>query len=146
MTKVTMVRVARDKRRHFLRRIGALVSRAVEKKLRVSVVVADEKRGEQFRQQLWTYDEGSFLPSGFVPGDANALDPVVIFINSIPPDESDIILNFAPAAIRVNWREAGAQWVYDFVNPDTDEGREVARLKWNAYKLEGVELSHAEEL
>ena len=141
-----MVRVAKERRQHFLQRISALVSRAVDKKLRVSVVVADEKRGEQFRQQLWTADEGSFLPSGLVPGDANALDPVVIFINSAPPDESDIILNFAPDPVRINWREADAQWVYDFVNPDTDEGREVARRKWNAYKLEGVELSHAEEL
>lgn len=109
-----------------------LLEKTLERGWRAVVEVGSRERAEVIDAQLWTYRDDSFLPHGLAGDELDALQPVIITIESDNPNSAAVRF-FADGAVP----QSGAGYerlVYLFSGHDP-EAVAAAREAWR--KLRG---------
>jgi DNA polymerase-3 subunit chi len=103
----------------------------------VAVRTASAADTVAFDEMLWTFADGSFVPHGTWPMDAEtaAFTPVVVGSGGLPASHRDVLVNLgddAPTDFSTYAR------VCEVVGAD-DEGRKAGRVRWRTYREAGCE-------
>ena len=69
-----------------------LLEKATAKGHRIIIRSADSARLKQLDQQLWTYDEGSFLPHALDTADCKEQQPILLTSSQEVPNGADVLV------------------------------------------------------
>lgn len=121
------------------RALPKLLEKALSGGWRALVVDANEERLEFLNQQLWTYEQGSFLPHGMVKDGAAEKHPVLLH-NAIDNRNGARLLVVTDG--RQLEGEAGFERVIDLIDGHDDGAVAAARARWKQYKEAGHGISY----
>lgn len=112
-----------------------LAEKAYLQGLRVMVRTASPADTAEFDELLWTFADGSFVPHGVWPAEADFAEvtPVLVGTGAPPPSHHDVLINLgtdAPADFSAYAR------VCDVVGGDED-GKKAGRVRWRTYREAG---------
>ena len=112
-----------------------LAEKAYHQGLRVMVRTSNPADTAEFDELLWTFGDGSFVPHGVWPAEAEfaAVTPVLVGTGNPPESHHDVLINLgadAPADFSAYAR------VCDVVGGDED-GKKAGRVRWRTYREAG---------
>jgi len=143
MAKVVFIQVESKEGAAFPAKLGRLVNELVDAGRSVVVVAGSSSQAARLDDQLWAFDEESFIPHSRVSADTCPLEPVVLVESCDEAGRADVWVNFAqePIAAATGTAAAPSPLIYEFMS-SAGQAKDAARRKWTRYKELGAEMSH----
>ena len=128
--------------------VGMFVCRLLRKAARQGVrvqVTAPAETLDALDRQLWSFDERDFVPHARLPAAAPALllrSPIWLTLQVMGGDAPRVVVNLgadAPADL------ASLDRLIEVVSVDVEQAQ-LGRMRWRAYKAQGLSIKHHAEL
>jgi DNA polymerase-3 subunit chi len=116
-----------------------LLSKALERGMRIVVKLRDEGQVEQLNDVLWTYNPDSFLPHGSQKDGNAALQPVWLTASEENPNNASVLITGqgAESAMQNNF-----DLCCELLNGQDAQDLESARTRWKSYKDSGYTVTY----
>lgn len=111
-----------------------IVSKAVERRMRVVVKAGSRERIEVLDGALWTYDPASFLPHGYVRDGHEADQPVWLTEDEDNPNNADVLILTDGAS---SGNVGNYKLCLEIFDGNDDAAVTTARSRWKEYKDAG---------
>jgi DNA polymerase-3 subunit chi len=123
-----------------MKKLGQRLAALAAQGRRAVLFVRDEAQAVRLDEQLWTFDEESFLPHSILGPESSPLDPVIIVQGRFGRFEADLYVNLTPEPFPPELLENGAEHVrlIEFIRQDDPEAKAAGKKKWDRYREAGL--------
>lgn len=111
-----------------------IVSKAVERKMRVVVKAGSRERIEVLDGALWTYDPASFLPHGYIRDGSEKEQPVWLTEDEDNPNNAEVLILTDGAS---SGNVGKFKLCLEIFDGNDDTAVATARGRWKEYKDAG---------
>lgn len=111
-----------------------IVSKAVERKMRVVVKAGSRERIEVLDGALWTYDPASFLPHGYIRDGSEKEQPVWLTEDEDNPNNAEVLILTDGAS---SGNVGKYKLCLEIFDGNDDTAVATARGRWKEYKDAG---------
>jgi len=116
-----------------------LLQRVLGRGMRAVVLAGSPERAEALNQQLWTYDEATFLPHGAASDGDAAFQPIWLTENDENPNGAKVLMLVDGA---VSDKLADFELVCEMFDGNDPEALDAARKRWKEYQALGIPLTY----
>jgi DNA polymerase III subunit chi len=116
-----------------------LLQKVLEKGWRAVVQVGSMERAEALNQQLWTYDDASFLPHGSSKDGHAELQPIWLTAAEERPNNAEVLMLVDGASAN---NLSPYQLTCEIFDGNDPEALSAARIRWKAYQTAGYTLTY----
>ncbi len=121
------------------RALPVLLAKATAAGHRVIVMAGSQERLDNLGEQLWTYEERSWLPHGGPADGHEDEQPIYLTLDEVNPNGADVLVQVD--GVEPSFVGEFAR-VLDLFDGRDEEAVAAARRRWQAYSAAGHELAY----